>query len=103
MSGNWTPGPWDWQFLELPYGRLVGRAGNMVLDHASYEGMWLAAYDPKIDQANARLIAAAPDLYAALEAACEYENRDAFYEERLVAPWYEAAANALLKARGEAQ
>jgi hypothetical protein len=64
--GGHTEGPWDWQYIKPPHGRLVGRAGHLVLDHATYVGMWLAAYDDATDHANARLIAAAPCLLEAL-------------------------------------
>lgn len=64
MATQHTPGPWIWgdNFNGL-YG-----AGprNEVLDYAGYEGMSLR-YGPSM-QANARLIAAAPDLLEALQA-----------------------------------
>jgi hypothetical protein len=68
-----TPGPWIWgdDFCGL-YG---AGPDNEVLNHASYEGMWLG-YN-KHREANARLIAAAPDLLAALQALLndECQNR----------------------------
>jgi hypothetical protein len=60
MSGH-TPGPWVW--AERHHGLFGSGKDNRVLDFASYEGMWLAYSDHQ--EANARLIAAAPDLYAA--------------------------------------
>jgi hypothetical protein len=59
-----TPGPWAWLGK---YGESTLRAATGdVLDYAGYEGMWFAAYDKDTDAANARLIAAAPDLLEAL-------------------------------------
>lgn len=57
-----TPGPWIWG---EGYRGLYGAGpNNTVLDHAAYEGMWVA-YGPSMD-ANACLIAAAPELLEAL-------------------------------------
>jgi hypothetical protein len=69
MSGAHTPGPWDFGPGYEP-GKstfdLYGPGGRQVIACASYENMWLAAYDPVTDTANARLIAAAPELLEAL-------------------------------------
>ena len=64
MTTQHTPGPWIWgdNFKGL-YG---AGPNNEVLDYASYEGMWLG-YGSAM-KANARLIAAAPDLLEALQA-----------------------------------
>lgn len=57
-----TPGPWIWGDA---YRGLYGAGpNNTVLDHAAYEGMWVA-YGPSMD-ANALLISAAPELLALL-------------------------------------
>jgi hypothetical protein len=63
MSGH-TPGPWVW--AERHHGLFGSGKDNRVLDFASYEGMWLAVSDHQ--EANASLIAAAPDLLAGLRA-----------------------------------
>ena len=60
-----TPGPWSWN---AGYDKLTGAGGNMVLNSADYEGMWVCGV-PFLEEgeANAFLIAAAPELLAALE------------------------------------
>jgi len=64
MTTDHTPGPWAW---EDDYYGLTGN-GAAVLRYDPYEGMWLAFTNTEGRQdANARLIAAAPDLLAALE------------------------------------
>lgn len=67
-----TPGPWTWgagfKFGDST-GDLFGLGGRSVLSSASYENMWLSAYDRPVDAANARLIAAAPELLEALREA----------------------------------
>ncbi len=59
-----TPGPWIWANNHC--GLYGAGKDNAVLHFASYEGMWLAGDNEK---ANARLIAAAPDLLEALQLA----------------------------------
>jgi len=57
-----TPGPWTWnedfRGLDAPEGA--------ILEFDRYDGMWLTYVDGR--KANARLIAAAPDLLEALKA-----------------------------------
>lgn len=72
-EGKWTPGPWayrpheldDWGTVWAANGRVVATASlaqsNCTLSHARHSG-----YDPV--EANAHLIAAAPDMAEALEA-----------------------------------
>ncbi len=89
MSGaGWTPGPWHWVdgLTDAPWSfdgesdgypslRTVekfGKTETVVRDGKHYSShalplFILDAQDP-VEEANARLIAAAPDLYAALEA-----------------------------------
>ena len=61
MSAH-TPGPWIWNDDFL-----VGGDGSYVCDDGSACGEYSRVLDP--DSPNARLIAAAPDLLAALKAA----------------------------------
>lgn len=58
-----TPGPWVW----IEPLRVLNSAHGKVIDHAYFEGMWFARHDDAEDEANARLIAAAPDLLSALQ------------------------------------
>ena len=86
MSG-WTPGPWLTQETEkTPNGldELIRTENNT----------WIGwAYDKQ----NANLIAAAPDLYAALDWLCRALVHD---HNKNIDYWAEALA-ALAKARGE--
>ena len=84
-----TPGPWVW--LGEPGHSALNAAHARVLDWAGYEGMWFAAYDAETDAANAHLIAAAPDLLAALQDALKQSNNDNHY----VRPWHFAAKRAM--------
>ena len=66
MSSH-TPGPWVWAGDPVR-GCALNSAHGEVLGYADYEGMWFASYGhPEKDASNARLIAAAPDLLAALK------------------------------------
>lgn len=85
-----TPGPWIWGRDYL--GLFGAGPDNEVLDHAHYEGMWLG-HNP-YREANAALIAAAPDLLAALENILNNSGH-ATLEQLL------AARNAVAKAKGE--
>lgn len=62
-----TPGPWKWVELEFcgKYHALQDQSGVVICDDGSASG----EYSPEIDVngANARLIAAAPELLEALE------------------------------------
>lgn len=92
-SSAHTPGPWAWSGTP-GHSELSAAGGQKVIDYAAYEGMWLAAYDDERDAANARLIAAAPDLLKALRGMVEW-----FAMERNVAP-VAAAYAAIAKADG---
>lgn len=63
-----TPGPWIW---DNNFNGLYGAGpDNEVLSYAGYEGMWLT--DSPSREANARLIASAPDLLEALSEVVEF-------------------------------
>ena len=79
---KWTPGPWS------PYHGGDTNLWWIVYDH---EGCELGSGDGGFDEGDANLIAAAPELYEALEALLEYRDKWAV----------EKARAALAKARGE--
>lgn len=91
MSEHWTPGPW----------------------HAHYIGVWQIdaamdavattqfCYAPET-KANARLIAAAPDLYIALDALVQHGFAANWFCEPEDVDVVKTASLALAKARGEA-
>lgn len=67
-----TPGPWEWKHPFNWEGSyiLLGADGTVVCDDGSAYGEYSREIDPEGDecnQANARLIAAAPELLAALK------------------------------------
>lgn len=78
--GKHTPGPWVWtgkpgaSDLRAPStGLSESDSDSSVISYAPYEGMWLSRYgSPAEDEANARLIAAAPCLLEALQDALAY-------------------------------
>jgi hypothetical protein len=85
-----TPGPWTWD--ELPEGRsglLLGPGVSSVLDISDD---WTCKLP---NEADAHLIAAAPDLLAALE------NTLICVDERTEAAVIEHARAAIAKAKGE--
>lgn len=63
-----TPGPWEWN---KNYRGLDGPGGAVILEYAPYEGMWVPDYAGDWSEANARLIAAAPELLEALQDLCD--------------------------------
>ena len=90
---KFTPGPWAWGNEDWSDQWFL-QPGVLIID---YDGGGPSGSD-EFDAANAHLIAAAPDLYAALYAllkanlSCDDDNIDAA----------DAARAALAKARGEA-
>lgn len=100
-QGNHTPGPWE----------VVRRDQLQGVRHVDHEGRafdvcrvdWHSFYKPDTKaEANARLIAAAPRLLAALEAMAETYARDAdVYDPRTEPALIEARA-AIQQATGEA-
>jgi len=68
--GTHTPGPWKW---DESYGAIVAGEGPNMLVTPIWKSSPAWGYSENI--ANARLIAAAPDLLAACKAAIEWHNR----------------------------
>lgn len=88
MSEKWTPGPWWFEADEVEGMVYVAHKGTECPSTTicSFEAV------DECDVANARLIAAAPDMYEALEAMLEFPNSG---------PSHSFAKTALKKARGE--
>lgn len=94
---RFTPGPWA-----------VNGGGSCVCEVQDY--LWVqTAHTPEDPQADARLIAAAPDLYAALEivnkliaeaATTGFNWKDGDWADRLFYS-QQQTSNALFKARGK--
>lgn len=94
-QSNWTPGPWH-----------AGRE-DMATIVDGYDSKWIYAGNTYIAvssgmqvgwdevMANARLIAAAPELYEALY--------DLWYENQVPSAYHDRVTAALAKARGEGQ
>ena len=99
MSENWTKGPWEIMKYKDPYG---GR--NLAVEILT-DDIIIAKLGIEIDEecaANAHLIAAAPDLYAALERIYgRLLMSDRYGESHITAEEGEMAEAALKKARGE--
>ena len=104
MAENWTPGNWE---LYIPPTR---RESPLILDSRNRNIAGIYGRDSRAEEiANARLLAAARDLYAALKAHDEY-MADAGYsgpDDKALHP--KAAENwrriraVMAKARGEAR
>lgn len=100
METKWTKGPWIWveqyrgghAWLQSTSEKFT--IGNAIIDDGSARG----EYAPRItvDEANAHLIAAAPDLYESLEYLAKEVENDGVCLGILNRCW-----DALAKARGE--
>ena len=88
---KWTPGPWIVFTSEDEWGcdTFVGTLTDTLFDVRPWKG-------PAWQNGNAHLIAAAPDLYAALDGLLGLLDAGSLYE-----PQAYAARAALAKARGE--
>ncbi len=75
-----TPGPWKWNGRTSLF--KIECSGGHVVDSEAYEGSWLSRYNPEEDEANARLIAAAPELLRALIAVRDNLNMGPDLENR---------------------
>lgn len=96
MGKKWTPGPWEWDGKVWDYDK-------------ENEAPWLVGVDdgPIVlcggiectSEANAHLIAAAPELYESLEKAIDYHKKRnlGWHSDELVV----SMEAALAKARGE--
>ncbi len=93
MSG-WTPGPW--QYVELTH--------EHVVEAASGRNIYIGPNDCDAEaKADAKLIAAAPELYVLLEAAEHmYSTNLLLANDVACGIWINDARAALARARGEA-
>lgn len=106
MDAKWTPGPWEWHSKAAENG---DNDGSVLAGVESGRAICICKaprYARMLQwQPNARLIAAAPELYEALESALDIMEATGCawsdpmgYEEN---PAYTSARAALAKARGE--
>jgi hypothetical protein len=93
-----TPGPWHVQFLGPQKADLIHKGTFAGISGGSGCPNHLDADDQAIWEANARLIAAAPDLLAALEAVRPYFEGEHAYDH----PHCVQLRDALAKATGGA-
>lgn len=107
---KWTPGPWDFSMAKMPIDGEYDYCISAVVDGERYvisEAFGRVSEKQRPNaHANARLIAAAPELYEALERLLKWvapiagDNHDKDREREEMAS-VEAACSALRKARGE--
>lgn len=100
MNNAHSPGPWH---FERASGRYDGDAAldGWILPHGAIEDDPYVAYLEGVGRVDLALIAAAPDLLAALEAALE-QTEDGLHSSPCDEPgcWVEAAQRAIRKAKG---
>ena len=98
MSENkWTPGPW--QLTDLgDYGDFDGLSRVILGDDMRFAAVHAGGPNHEENDANARLIAAAPDMAEALR---RIEEGCSFPEDNVQRACRDVARAALAKARGE--
>jgi len=98
-SNKWTPGPWKKQF-EFDYEPIyLVSEGNLIATVAPDNLQEATEEFGEVNLANARLIAAAPELYEALQGILEIGKRD--MSNPKYDGYFNTAKEALAKARGE--
>jgi hypothetical protein len=93
---NHTPGPWHYEESPLKTGWCVVTGNNYLADVHKHVG---ATADDARDEANARLIAAAPELLEALEVIANIANEP--HHERALTAILDIARNSSAKAKGK--
>ena len=98
-----TPGPWQRSLSKETGGSFIEHIDSQYVSHIvafvhASHGMFDPPIPTKEDEANAHLIAAAPELYEALVALMDLESRDRVMP---AGPEWDSARAALAKARGE--
>lgn len=98
---KWTPGPWAFSFESIdPSWAIVTTSGGAIVANVNADHR---------QEANAHLIAAAPDLYKALEGCLDslmthiHNEYDGVYSEEDFAEIEAPYIAAISKARGETQ
>lgn len=71
---NYTPGPWQVKPNSVG-GPTVGPEGSVVADIRTYGGPHVCGLQHPQTDANARMVAAAPDLLEVLRCACNYIDK----------------------------
>ena len=107
MKARFTPGPWvfDGQNAGMTYSAgygLLNESGESIGIHVDCSHGFVNKHGEGVSEANANLIAAAPDMYEALRAGIEVLT--ALYGQRKDGPGkqaFEKMRKALSKARGE--
>ena len=101
-DGKWTPGPWkaaNHGIVQRNYLDIDGETSTEIVATAAFS---IRKSHAEVD-ANARLIAAAPDLYKALSLLMEWiEKRDASWIIEETQEAADLSRSALARARGEA-
>ena len=98
-----TPGPWVWEHWQMG---LTAQNGTRVLAYYDYEGMSLYGKTEDEQNANAHLIAAAPDLLEALGeavSAIEWWQREHGCCHGATDDELNAARAAIAKAKGQTE
>lgn len=94
MNARHTPGPW----VHLGVGDIVQQA-SLTQEHIVDVAAVFCTSDDATGEANARLVAAAPDLLFCLKVICSHAEGDERLDARL---HLEEARAAIAKATGEA-
>lgn len=102
-----TPGPWvvlpeesGRGYIRVRGGRLGARYKIANVCAPIYDGSELAQREDSESRANARLIAAAPDLLSALQVVVEQWTAQFERRGHLAPPWCKQARTAIAKATG---
>ena len=100
LNGKHTPGPWCFHGQHSEIHSAIDENGNQVIADMNSDN----DFTREVNAANARLIASAPDLLAALDALvqrCVSLDRSATHEGMLNCEAMAHARTAIARARGE--
>ena len=95
MTQTHTPGPWIWRVEDGPQWFLD--PGILIIEGGMTDG---TPDGDEIDRANARLIAAAPDLLEALKEALDAWDTHNKHGDGMQGHWASDARAAIAKAKG---